>query len=234
MAKQAQPANWMPPPQEVVPGCPPGLEYLTQIDQLLVNQMIEAFEIVSGWETANRYVVRNTLGQQIYFAAESSDCCVRQYCGPSRPFEMSILDNNQKEVIHFVRPLRCSDWCCFCCLQELEVQSPPGTTIGWVRQDFSFIFPMFSILNAERETILKMKGPCWTCKWCDVEFQILSADGTQEVGKITKQWSGLAKEFFTNADNFGIQFPMDLDVKAKATMLGACFLIDFMFFENNN
>jgi hypothetical protein len=24
---------------------------------------------------------------------------------------------------------------------------------------------------------------------------------------------------------------MDLDVRAKATLLGACFLIDFMFFE---
>ena len=39
--------------------------------------------------------------------------------------------------------------------------------------------------------------------WCGV--QVLSIDGTQEVGKISKQWSGLAKEFFTNADNFGIQ-----------------------------
>lgn len=37
-------ANWMPPPQQVNPGCPPGLEYLTQVDQLLVNQMIETFE----------------------------------------------------------------------------------------------------------------------------------------------------------------------------------------------
>ena len=35
--------------------------------------------------------------------------------------------------------------------------------------------------------------------------QILSADGSQSVGKITKQWSGLAKEYFTDADNFGIQ-----------------------------
>ena len=33
----------------------------------------------------------------------------------------------------------------------------------------------------------------------------MSADKTQEVGKISKQWSGLAKEFFTKADNFGIQ-----------------------------
>lgn len=34
---------------------------------------------------------------------------------------------------------------------------------------------------------------------------MLSADGTQPVGKISKQWSGLAKEYFTDADNFGIQ-----------------------------
>ena len=42
--------------------------------------------------------------------------------------------------------------------------------------------------------------------------QILSADGTQEVGKITKQWSGLAKEYFTDADNFGIQCEHTLTV----------------------
>ena len=35
--------------------------------------------------------------------------------------------------------------------------------------------------------------------------QVLSVDGTQEVGKISKQWSGLVKEYFTDADNFGIQ-----------------------------
>ena len=60
---------------------------------------------------------------------------------------------------------------------------------------------------------------------------MLSADGETEVGKITKQWSGLGKEAFTDAENFGVSFPIDLDVKMKATLLGALFLIDFMFFE---
>lgn len=45
------------------------------------------------------------------------------------------------------------------------------------------------------------------------------------MGKISKQWSGVAREMFTDADFFGINFPMDLDVKMKAVMLGACFLI---------
>ena len=58
--------------------------------------------------------------------------------------------------------------------------------------------------------------------------QVLSKDD-KEIGKISKQWSGLAKEMFTDADNFGIQFPMDLDVKAKACLLGACLLIVSLF-----
>lgn len=60
----------------------------------------------------------------------------------------------------------------------------------------------------------------------------MTNDGS-EIGKISKQWSGLVKEAFMDADNFGVQFPMDLDVKAKACLLGAVFLIDFMFFEKS-
>ena len=36
-------AQWMEAPQ-AAPNCPPGLEYLTQVDQLLVHQQIELFE----------------------------------------------------------------------------------------------------------------------------------------------------------------------------------------------
>ena len=34
--------QWMPKPE--VPGCPPGLEYLTQIDQLLVHQAVQLLD----------------------------------------------------------------------------------------------------------------------------------------------------------------------------------------------
>lgn len=56
-------------------------------------------------------------------------------------------------------------------------------------------------------------------------LQLKGKDGDKPIGRISKQWSGVLKEVFTDTDNFGIQFPLDMDVKMKAVLLGACFLI---------
>ena len=57
-----------------------------------------------------------------------------------------------------------------------------------------------------------------------VSPQVTTRDG-RPAGQIRKQFSGVLKEVFTDADIFGVTFPMDLDVHVKATMLGAVFLI---------
>ncbi|KAF5291896.1 hypothetical protein FQR65_LT11380 [Abscondita terminalis] len=217
--------GWMNMPQNV-PNCPPGLEYLTTIDQLLVHQKVELLEAFTGFETANKYTVKNSLGQKVYYAVEDTDCCTRNCCGPRRPFDMKILDNYSNEVIHLNRPLRC-DSCWFpCCLQSIEVSSPPGTLVGTVEQEWSICCPTYAIKNAAGDTVLRIEGPFCTMSICgDVEFQVMSTDGSTQVGKISKQWSGMIREMFTDADYFGITFPIDLDVKMKAVMLGACFLI---------
>ncbi|XP_052821335.1 phospholipid scramblase 2-like isoform X1 [Mya arenaria] len=237
-----QPAaqQWMQRP-EGLPGCPPGLEYLCQIDQLLVKQQVELLEALTGWESANKYKIQNSVGQQVYFAAEESDMCARQCCGPQRGFTIHITDNLGQEVVRVTREFKCCAGCPWCaCTEglahEVVVESPPGTVVGYVLQQQSCIEPKYAIMNASREEILTIKGPmCVISGPCcpDVEFIIHSKDGTTEVGKISKQWSGAVREYFTDADNFGVSFPMDLDVKMKATMIGAVFLIDFMYFEQS-
>ncbi|XP_050164429.1 phospholipid scramblase 1-like [Myiozetetes cayanensis] len=223
---------WMPVPPSI-PNCPPGLEYLTQIDQILIHQQIELLEILTGFETNNKYELKNALGQRVYFAAEDTDCCTRMFCGPSRSFTLRIIDNLGREVITLQRPLRCSSCCFPCCLQEMEVQAPPGTTVGYVVQNWHPCLPKFTIQDEKGMDILKITGPCVVCSCCeDVNFEVKSVDETCTVGRISKHWTGFVKEAFTDADNFGIAFPMDLDVKMKAVMIGACFLIDFMFFEH--
>jgi len=225
------PVTWMAPPT-LLGSVPPGLEYLAQINQLVVQQKVELLEAIVGFETANKYEVKNSLGQLIYYAKEENDCCTRQCCGAQRPFQMSMTNNAGVEVMRIDRPLRCQGCCCFCCLQELTV-TVGGTETGYLKQQCSLLRPVYSVLDQSGEEVLQIRGPVCTDFCCgNVEFDVLSVDGT-EVGKIVKNFSGFLKEIFTDADTFSVSFPVDLDVKVKATLLAAVFLIDFMYFENN-
>ncbi|KAL6039942.1 hypothetical protein STEG23_016888 [Scotinomys teguina] len=199
---------------------------IIQIDQILVHQQIELLEVLTGFETNNKYEIKNSLGQRVYFAVEDTDCCTRNCCGAARPFTLRILDNLGQEVMTLERPLRCSSCCFPCCLQEVEIQAPPGVPVGYVTQTWHPCLPKFTLQNEKKQDVLKVVGPCVVCTCCsDIDFELKSLDEGSVVGKISKQWSGLVREAFTDADNFGIQFPLDLDVKMKAVMLGACFLI---------
>ena len=125
-----------------------------------------------------------------------------------------------------------------CCLQEMEITAS-GTTIGWILQKADFCNPVYQVCDANKQVVLQIKGPVCAISCCgDIDFQVsfffqsnfiqnlqVLTNDDQEVGKITKQWSGLAREAFTDSDNFGISFPMDLDVRCKATLLAAVFLI---------
>ncbi|XP_037807835.1 phospholipid scramblase 2-like isoform X1 [Lucilia sericata] len=226
------PGDWMSIPPGI-PNCPRGLEYLTSIDQLLVKQKVELLEAFTGFETNNKFSIKNALGQKVYYAVEDNDCCTRNMCGPARPFDMKIFDNFRNEVIHVHRPLACSSCLFPCCLQSMEVSAPPGNVVGTIEQEWSLCAPAFRIKNHIGDTVLRIEGPFCTFSMCgDVEFNILSLTG-ENIGKISKQWSGLAREIFTDADFFGITFPLDLDVRMKAVLLGATFLIDAMFFEKS-
>ena len=125
----------------------------------------------------------------------------------------------------FLRPLNVQIPCLPCCLQRMEVTAS-GSVCGYIEEAWSPFWSKFRILNSVGDIVLRIEGPCCTYSICgDVEFQVLSRDGVSQVGLISKKWSGVGREFFTDADIFGISFPMDLDVKIKAVLLGACILI---------
>ncbi|CAI9715386.1 Hypothetical predicted protein [Octopus vulgaris] len=233
--------QWMTRP--TVSNCPPGLEYLTTIDQLLVKQQVEIVEALTSFECANKYIMINSVGQQVYFAGEESDLCMRQCCGPARGFVIHITDNMGQEVMRITREFKCCAGCCWCantkhCAFEVTVEAPVGQVVGKVKQTCSFIRPLFDITTPDDDVVFRIKGPICICDGpcClqDQKFEVLDHSETNSIGTISKQYAGFVNEMFTNADNFGVTFPLDLDVKMKATIIGALFLIDFMFFERKN
>lgn len=232
-------ATWM-PQIEAIPDCPKGLEYLTKLDQVLIKQKSHMLEVLLDWECANKYQVFNNQGQQCYYAFEKSNVICRQLCGQSRKFKIVVADNSKNTIFTIKRPFKCCAdgfcGCCGCCQDEVKIEAADGTNLGYVRQACSFMKPRYTILNDDKDEMFEIEGPCCRCTLCQpkIDFPVRPIGSEKIIANINKQWSGLAREFFTDSDNFGVTFPMDLDVKLKATLMGAVFLIDFMYFEKSS
>lgn len=76
--------------------------------------------VILGTETENKYEIKNSLGQRIYFAVEESICFNRTFCSTLRSCTLRITDNSGREVITINRPLRCDSCWCPCYLQEVS------------------------------------------------------------------------------------------------------------------
>ena len=92
--------------------------------------------------------------------------------------------------------------------------------------------------------VFKVAGPCCVCDgpcFGDQEFFITTPQGERistpaGPARITKMaargYEDVAAQMMTDADNFGCTFPPTATPEAKAVLLGAVFLIDFLFFED--
>ncbi|KAL1469306.1 hypothetical protein MTO96_005006 [Rhipicephalus appendiculatus] len=97
--------------------------------------------------------------------------------------------------------------------------------------------PAGSLLGAgqHRERCpLHIEGPFCTSAVCcnDAVFNTFNRNGRVKIGTMSKNWSGMLREAFTDIDNFTVTFPIDLNVRLKAMLLAALFLIDFIFLES--
>ncbi len=198
------------------------MDALTDVDSLIIQQQKEWGEILTGFETKNKYAVMNAAGKQIYYAAEvGGNFLVRMFLKAWRPFDIAIVNPGNQIVLNLKSPFRFY-------FRELHILNPAGQMLGRIVRRFTLLRRRYSVYDAQGRELLELFGPLlhpWT-------FEI--RQGEQILGKITKKWSGLLKETFTDADNFGVTFPADWPQEAKAVLLGAVFLIDFVHFEDNN
>jgi uncharacterized protein YxjI len=187
-------------------------------ESIFVKQKKEWGEILTGFETKNRYAVSNSLNQEIYLAAEESSIISRLLLKTWRPLTLHILSTAGHKVFKNTKPFKFY-------FHEMHISDASDQHLGTVKKEFSMLSKKFLIEDNEGVELFRIHGPLfhpWT-------FNILKND--MEVGKILKKWSGLGKEAFTDADNFNITFPQGIDAKQKAILLGALFLIDLLYFE---
>ncbi|ESN94034.1 hypothetical protein HELRODRAFT_87707 [Helobdella robusta] len=221
------------PKPDPIPGVSSGMEYLVDLNKILVHQQVEVAELLSGQESCNKYVILNTLGQQIYFAHEESSPCCRMCCGNERSFVMHLFENSGIEAIRLRRNYKCCAKCAWCtcmpcCVEEISVEAPVGEIIGYCRQGCSFISPKLEVQNKNNELMYSMRGPMCFCQnnCCrkDVNFSIKDTN-RNIIGKISNEWSATNRERHSDADNYSVTFPYDCEAEMKAVLLAIMFLI---------
>ncbi len=197
------------------------MDELSSADGLVISQRKEWGEIFTGFETKNKYAVSDTSGNDLYIAVEEGGSMImRWFLKALRPFEISIRTYDNQLVLRVVRPFRFY-------FHQLDIFDSQGEFLGTIQRQFSLFRRIYSVLDSSRQELFQLFGPLlhpWT-------FEIKK--GINQHGTITKKWSGLLKESFSDADNFGVSFPVEWDKKIKALFLGAVFLIDFVHFENS-
>ncbi|XP_069819595.1 phospholipid scramblase 2-like, partial [Dendropsophus ebraccatus] len=175
-------------------GLPPGMEHLLQINQLSVK---EKFTVSQGLDS--HYDVLNHLGQRLFQADHSVGCC-----GPI--YDVSIKDNGGNEVLHLHEPCDCCS-----CTRLMEVRSPLGTPIGFVKWYWSNLVTHMSVMNFSKEVVLLILGPSFQDSiFGNNTFEVKSQDEQHVVGMIK-----------TETDQLLVTFPLDLEVTVKALLLGA-------------
>jgi uncharacterized protein YxjI len=195
------------------------MEKLNHLNAVIVQQKKEWGEILTGFETRNKYSIKDTQGNEIYLAAEEASVLARFFLKMMRPFIVHIMSKDGSEVMKIIKPFRFY-------YHEIEVEDNKGKKLGKVIRDFSVFKRNFSVFDSMDIEQYKIHGPFlhpWT-------FNIRK--NGSEVGKISKKWSGLGKEYFADADNFNIEFTPAIEASHRGIFLGALFLIDMLYFEN--
>ena len=201
---------------------------LESYPSVTVRQQVEPLQVFTGLEAKNRYRILDPDGTDILFAYEDSGFIARQFLGNHRPLSIKVMDPQGRVQLTARRNF-------FWFLSHLELTGPGGAPAGRVDRRFKLVGRRFDLSDGQGDS-LEVYGPMLRPNtfW-------LRRNG-EDVGKITKQWSGVGREMFTRADTFHVEFgPPEgggpsaqppLSESMRWTVLGAAIAIDLDFFED--
>ena len=135
-------------------------------------------------------------------------------------FTMELTNEHGNKILRLYRQPRIY-------FHALDIHDENGVQIGHASRRFSYFNRVISVKNNKGIEMLRVVGPIlkpWT-------FYLYKA--SSKVGVISKKWTGVLKEAYTDADKFNMRFSSPLDAKRKKFSVGALMLIDSLYFEGN-
>lgn len=200
-------------------------ESLMSSRKLHVQQVLEGFEVMLGFETRNKYRIFDENMTPLAYAAEEKTGAWgnigRAMFKHMRAFNLNIYSHDRELMYKAKFPFR---WF----FKGLTMQDDQGKMIGRLEQRFAFFYKKFDVLDPYGALIAEIKSPLF--KFWTFEFK----NRGKKLGTVQKKWSGALNEIFTDKDNFVVSFAQpDLTYETKAMMLVTCLMVDIVYFENN-
>lgn len=191
---------------------------------VIVRQAKSWTEVFTDLETASRFSVSTPDGRDLWAAAEISrgflGVVARMFLKSARPFTMELRAKDGSVAMRIQRP-----WRFF--FSHVDVFTGDGAALGEVQERWAWFSRLYELRDPTGRVLASLVGPMfrpWTF--------LVKIDGN-EVGQISKKWSGLGREMFTDADTYGLSF-QSTTPGVRALMLAATFLIDFRHFEHKD
>ncbi|MFT7616568.1 MAG: hypothetical protein ACI97A_000192 [Planctomycetota bacterium] len=111
-------------------------------------------------------------------------------------------------------------------LSNVEVFDENDQLVGGFKQKLFSIGGAFSVLDENGSPICDLKG-----KWTGWDFRFMA--GNKELAHVSKKFAGMAREFFTSADNYVLEISEDVpaDNSARQLIMAAVMCIDMVLKE---
>ena len=193
---------------------------LTEYPELVVRQEVEHLEVFTGFETQNRYSVATPEGETLLYAYEESGWLSRQFLSSHRPLTLHVVDSERQRLLTASRNF-------FWFLSHLHVRDGADRPIGALHRRFAVFRRKFTLEDSSGLPVAEVQG-----KLIRPNTFMVYKQGS-EIARITKQWSGIMREAFSDADTFRVQLDnRSMDRGLALLVLATAFAIDLDFFES--
>ena len=162
------------------------MEDLTQFQELVVRQEVERLEVFTGFETENRYSVMTPEGEPLFYAFEESGFFGRQFLNTHRPLNLHVIDNDGQPILTAHRDF-------FWFLSHLHMRDSEDRPLGSLHRQFAVLKRRFTLEDPNGIAQAEVEGSLFR-----PNTFMFYKQGT-EVARITKQWSGIMREAFSDA-----------------------------------
>lgn len=193
------------------------IDKLKDFDSLTVREKKTYASIPSNWKLKPEFcLVDSSENEVFYIVSEKGAVMGFDFLKTSKSLTLYMMDVKGDETLYFEKRFGFFS-------NKMNVYNASEELLGSIQKNPKSIKNVFNVCDHADQLLYQIEGPA-----VDPEnFDIVQNDAV--VGKLSKRWEKVTEEGVSKQDHFGIVFPLNGEPNEKSLLLGALFLVDFLY-----